>query len=371
MSGEPGLKLQGVSKRHGAAFALRDVSLEVRDGELLVLVGPSGSGKSTLLRLVAGLLPLDGGEVFIQGRPVSRVPAAERDVAMVFQSYALFPHLTVEENLGFGLEARGTKEAEARRRITEVAETLGLAPMLKRLPRQLSGGERQRVALGRAMVRQPKLFLMDEPLSNLDAQLRGHTRAEIIRLQARLGTTTVYVTHDQVEALGMGHRVGVLRDGVLQQLGTPREVYDAPANLFVARFLGTPAMNALPVTAEPPGTVRWGELRLEVPEALRVHLGAPGAARVLGVRPEHVHVQGSRWSEGAPPGPTFAATVDVVENAGEQVLLTLEAQGTRLSARVHPGFFPQRGDTVRVWFETARLHLFDAATERALGRAGA
>ncbi len=361
---EIGLEIRGLTKRYGAGAVVDGVSLSVAPGEMLVLVGPSGSGKSTLLRMIAGLIRHDGGSIAIAGRDVGNVPPDRRDVAMVFQSYALFPHLSIRDNLAFGMQARREPKERIRERIGEVSAVLGLAPLLERYPRQLSGGERQRVALGRAMLREPKLFLMDEPLSNLDAQLRVQTRAEILRLHARLGTTTVYVTHDQIEALSMGDRIGVLRGGKLEQLGTPDEVYRRPASLFVGRFVGSPPMNALPVEAAPPGEVRWmGNL---LPAPGRVETGEAGRRLVLGVRPEHVFLRGSRWAIGEPPASPLAAKVEVVESAGDQIFLVLDVQGTPLVARAEPEFRARRGDLLEIWFHTGELHLFDAATELAL-----
>jgi ABC-type sugar transport system ATPase subunit len=354
----PDLRLKGITKSYGEVGAVRDLTLAVADGELLVLVGPSGCGKSTTLRVIAGLEDADAGSISIGERDVTGLAPAERDVAMVFQSYALFPHMSVYDNLAFGLAARKTPADEARAQVTKVAEVLGLAGLLERRPRQLSGGERQRVALGRAMVRDPAVFLMDEPLSNLDAQLRVATRGEIVRLQAALGTTTVYVTHDQNEALSIGHRVGVLRGGELQQLGTPREVYDAPANTFVASFIGSPPMNLLPATLDEQGVIRWHGV------------AAPGQV-TLGIRPEHVHIAGSRWAGRGAPAETFEAVVDVVESVGDQTLLDLDAAGARLIARVEPAFQALRGDRVRGWLDPARLHLFDAETGRAMPGGGA
>jgi len=347
-----GLSLRSVTKTYGRVRALDDVSLEARDGELLVLVGPSGSGKSTALRTVAGLEGIDAGTILIGERDVTRVPPSRRNVAMVFQSYALFPHLSVFDNLAFGPGARGEDRAGTKRRIGVVADALGLDGLLHRKPSQLSGGERQRVALGRAMVREPAVFLMDEPLSNLDAQLRTQTRSEIVRLQARLGTTTVYVTHDQVEALTMGHRVGVLDGGRLQQIGSPAEVYDRPANLFVARFIGSPPMNLFDARRTSDDRLDWGGGSIEAP------LGAP-ADVILGVRPEHVHVVGSRWSKGMRKRDPFAARVDLVELAGDQAFLELEVNGARVVARVEPSMHPSPGDLVEAWFDHRRLHLFD------------
>jgi multiple sugar transport system ATP-binding protein len=359
-----GLELRRLTKSFGDIIAVRELTLEVEDGELLVLVGPSGCGKSTTLRLVAGLDDPDSGEISIGGRTATRLPPAERDVAMVFQSYALFPHMSVFDNLAFGLAARKRPTAEIRETVTLVAESLGVTGLLDRKPRQLSGGERQRVALGRAMVRRPSIFLMDEPLSNLDAQLRVNTRAEIVRLQARLGVTTVYVTHDQTEALGMGHRVGVLRQGALQQMGTPREVYAAPANLFVASFIGSPPMNLVPVRRRLNGSLEWGNGSSIVPAP--PGLPAVSGELVLGVRPEHVHVEGSRWSDGARRGEMFPATVDVVESAGDQVFIAMVATGQTLVARVEPTFLPPPGSAVTAWFDPDRLHVFDPATGSAL-----
>src|SRR5438067_1353206 len=237
-----------VAKRYGDVSVIADLNLHVEDGELMVLVGPSGCGKSTALRMIAGLEEISGGTIAIGGRVVNDVAPKDRDIAMVFQSYALYPHMSVRENLEFGLRMRGVPRQEMRRRVDDAAEILGIAPLLERKPKDLSGGQRQRVAVGRAIVRKPAVFLFDEPLSNLDAKLRVQMRAEITRLQQTLGTTSVYVTHDQVEAMTMGHRITVLREGKIQQIGTPREVYDRPATAFVAQFIGTPPMNLIKAT---------------------------------------------------------------------------------------------------------------------------
>jgi ABC-type sugar transport system ATPase subunit len=308
------LALRGLAKSFGEVRAVRALDLEVADGELFVLVGPSGSGKSTVLRLIAGLEAPDGGSVRIGDRDVTREQPGRRDVGMVFQSYALFPHRSVRENIAFGLRARG----EPLDRVDEVAETLELSHLLERLPRQLSGGERQRVALARALVREPEVLLMDEPLSNLDAQLRARARAEIARLQQRIGTTTIYVTHDQAEALSLGDRIGVMREGALEQLGTPDEIYGEPANLFVGRFIGTPPMNIIDGNR--------------------------------GVRPEHVHVAGSRWA-GVPPEQRRSGTVELVEPLGDQTHLTIDG----IVARVEPEFRPTVGERVEFWFTRERV----------------
>ena len=366
-----GLELRGIRKAYGDTVVVDDVSLDVADGEMLVLVGPSGSGKSTLLRIIAGLVEHDAGEIRIGGNDVGHLPPARRDAAMVFQSYALFPHMTIAENLSFGMRARGGARDRIATRIGEVAETLRLTSMLDRYPGELSGGERQRVALGRAMLREPKLFLMDEPLSSLDAQLRVHTRAEIVRLHERLKTTTVYVTHDQIEALSMGDRIGVLNEGRLQQLGTPNEVYDRPASLFVARFIGTPAMNTLPVTTAGSARVLWNGSAVDVPTRVQEALQSQPAARplVLGVRPEHVYLQGSRWAHGRGAAPAMKAKVDIVEMAGDQIFLELDVNGTLLVVRAEPDLKLRRGDEVEFWFDREALHLFDPETERAIDAA--
>jgi multiple sugar transport system ATP-binding protein len=365
MSTPFGLELEEVRKRYGDATIIDNLSCQIAEGELLVLVGPSGSGKSTLLRLIAGLVPHDGGAIRIGGRDVGALPPARRDIAMVFQSDALFPHMTIAENLSFGMRARGVARGQSAARIGEVAALLALGPMLDRYPRDLSGGERQRVALARAMLREPALFLMDEPLSNLDAQLRVHARGEIVRLQERLGTTTLYVTHDQGEALSMGDRIGVLNRGRLEQLGTPVAVYHHPQSLFVARFIGTPAMNTLTVRAQAPGHVDWNGRRLPIPRRFRASLSRRDHV-VLGVRPEHVFIQGSRWAQGAVPAEPIAATVDIVELAGDQTFLELDVNGTLVMARVEPDFSVRRGDRIAFWFDTDAVHLFDPATETAL-----
>jgi ABC-type sugar transport system ATPase subunit len=315
---------------------VRDLDLEVADGELLVLLGPSGSGKTTTLRIVAGLETADAGEVLVGGRPVGALPPERRNVGMVFQSHALFPHKRVADNIGYGLLARGRPRDEVARRVGEVAERLRISALLGRLPRELSGGERQRVALARALVRDPEVLLMDEPLSSLDAQLRTDLRAEIARLQAATRTTTVYVTHDQADALALGDRVAVLQAGALEQVGPPQDVYDRPETLFVAGFLGTPPMNLLRRERE-----------------------------VVGVRPEHVHVGGSRWAPPEPPAGALEAIVELVEPAGDHTLLRLHAGDETLVARVEPGFAAAPGDRRRAWFADGAQQRFDAATGRA------
>jgi ABC-type sugar transport system ATPase subunit len=301
-----------------------------------VLLGPSGSGKTTTLRIVAGLETADAGEVLVGGAPIGDLPPERRNVGMVFQSHALFPHKRVADNIGYGLLARGRPRDEVARRVGDVAERLRISALLGRLPRELSGGERQRVALARALVREPDVLLLDEPLSSLDAQLRIELRAEIARLQAATRTTTVYVTHDQADALALGHRVAVLNGGRLEQVGPPQAVYDRPATLFVAGFLGTPPMNLLRRERE-----------------------------VVGVRPEHVYVGGSRWAPPEPAAGGLEAVVERVEPAGDHTLLRLDAGGDTLMARVEPGFAATPGERRRAWFAEGAQQRFDAVTGRA------
>jgi len=301
--------------------AVRDLQLDVADGEFLVLVGPSGSGKSTALRSLAGLEQVSKGRVRIGGRDVTHVPSKDRDVAMVFQNYALYPSKTVEANMGFALKVRGVDKAVRERKVREAAELLDLTEYLDRRPRHLSGGQRQRVAMGRAIVREPQVFLMDEPLSNLDAKLRVHTRIQIAALQRRIGVTTVYVTHDQVEAMTMGDRVAVLKDGVLQQVASPRELYDAPTNVFVAGFIGSPAMNlaTLPVVD---GGVRWGDTRIALTRELMGAVGRAGLDHVtVGIRPEQLRPVAE--------GQGMAAEADAVEALGADAFVYARLLGKR------------------------------------------
>ena len=314
------IELRGVGKSFGDTVAVTGVDLTIEDGEFLVLVGPSGCGKSTLLRVIAGLESVSEGSIAVDGADVTAVAPEDRDLAMVFQDYALYPHMTVERNLGFGLKLRGVHKGERARRVGDVAAILGLDELMARRPAELSGGQRQRVALGRAMVRQPKAFLMDEPLSNLDARLRAAMRAELARLHERLGVTSVYVTHDQTEAMTLGTRVAVLRDGVLQQCGTPLELYERPANLFVASFIGSPQMNLVRATRDG-GEIRFGGWSLPLPG---------GAARdlpnelIVGIRPSDLHVGGDG---GRPDLPAIDVVPAVVEELGSerQVVFPVDA----------------------------------------------
>jgi ABC-type sugar transport system ATPase subunit len=345
------LAFEGVHKRYGDVAALRGLDLTVADGELLVLVGPSGCGKSTALRVAAGLDTASEGKIRIGARDVTALPPSRRNVSMVFQGYALFPHMTAAENIGFGLEARHVARDEIRRRVAAAAEAVGCDELLGRKPWELSGGERQRVALARALVREPDAFLLDEPLSNLDAHLRSRMRTELRRLHDHLGATMIHVTHDQVEALTMGERVAVLRDGVLQQVGDPDEVYRRPANRFVATFIGSPAMNIL--AAEPgPGGLRAGPFVVEPPGS------ADGRRVEVGIRPEDLGVT----TDG--PGPP--AQVQVVEVAGSETYLVLDAGGVELIARTSPDVRPAVGSTVVLSVAAERIHVFDAETGGAI-----
>jgi multiple sugar transport system ATP-binding protein len=332
----------------------------------MVLVGPSGCGKSTVLRMVAGLEEVSDGEILIGDRLVNDVPPKDRDIAMVFQSYALYPHMTVRQNLEFGLRIRKTPQRDIDRLVGEAAQVLDIEPLLARKPKELSGGQRQRVALGRAIVRKPAVFLFDEPLSNLDAKLRVQMRAEIKKLQARLGTTTIYVTHDQVEAMTMGNRIAVLHEGKLQQVGAPLELYQQPANLFVAAFIGSPPMNFFQVrTAEGGARLVAGGFALPVPERLRAALaGREGAGLVAGIRPENVLQPGrTARGEGAP----IVVTVEIAEPLGDEVVVHARAGDEPMSFRQEPHRIPDIGERLEVVVELDHLQLFDARTQRRLG----
>jgi multiple sugar transport system ATP-binding protein len=330
--------------------AVEKLDLSIDDGELLVLVGPSGSGKSTALRMLAGLEPLDAGRILIGGKDVSAVRPRDRDIAMVFQNYALYPNLDVAQNMGFALKQHGVPKEERMKRVHEVAKLLDLEPYLERKPRNLSGGQRQRVAMGRAIVRQPQVYLMDEPLSNLDAKLRVQTRAELVELQARLAVTTVYVTHDQVEAMTMGHRVAVLRDGSLQQCDAPSTLYHEPANLFVAGFIGSPAMNMLPVTFD--GTVKIAGAEIPIGNALG------GEGMTIGFRPETIVI--------GEDGP-IPARIRLVEDLGSEVFVHLvihhDSEDRRIVAKADAPFAGKPDENVRLALR-GNVHLFDAAEVR-------
>jgi len=362
-----GLTLEHVRKVYPNGFvAIDDATFEVADGELLVLVGPSGCGKSTLLRMIAGLESISAGTLRIGERVVNEVAPKDRDIAMVFQSYALYPHMTVAENLGFGLKLRGHSREQIAVRVSEAAATLELGALLDRKPAVLSGGQRQRVALGRALVRQPQVFLLDEPLSNLDAKLRMSMRVEIARLHRQLGATMVYVTHDQIEAMTLGQRIVVLKDGEIQQIDTPMALYERPINLFVATFLGSPAMNVLHgrlVRDE-----RGKGVTLDLGEGCRVPLGAIdvpaqwfGNDIAVGVRPEDLHP-----TEAGSESMAFPAEVEVVEPVGNEVFVNLRRGPQVLVARFAPTTLPTVGEQLPIALRSQRLHFFEADSGRRL-----
>jgi multiple sugar transport system ATP-binding protein len=357
------ISLEGVTKHFpGGVVAVDDLSLEVEPGEFLVLVGPSGCGKTTALRMVAGLEPVTSGQIRINDKVVTKLPPRDRDIAMVFQNYALYAHMSVRGNMEFGLKMARMPKDEIRRRVDEAAAMLGLVEYLSRKPRQLSGGQRQRVAMGRAIVREPAAFLMDEPLSNLDAKLRVEMRGEIIRVQRRIAAPTLYVTHDQTEAMTMGDRVAILRDGVLQQLGTPDQIYDNPVNTFVAGFIGSPSMNLIDARLEGTSVV-FGTTRLEVPSAVvaaRPGLAAySGHAVELGIRPEDFRSAGDGAVE---------LKVNRVESLGSELMAYLDggAPGVEITARLERGSHVQEGDAARLTVDRDRLYFFDPGTGAAI-----
>jgi ABC-type sugar transport system ATPase subunit len=354
------LTITGLSKRFGDSSAVDDASLEVADGELLALVGPSGCGKTTTLRLIAGLAVPDAGDIAVDGRSVLRAPPAARNIAMVFQTPALYPHMTVRENLTFGLRARGASRRRARETAATAAASVGVTALLGRRPATLSGGEARRVALARALAREPAVFLLDEPLTNLDIRAREHLREEIVGLQERLNATMLYVTHDQPEALAIGHRVAVMNEGRIEQVAQPRALYELPHSVFVATFLGDPPMNVLPATVAD-GRIRAGNASVQAPRA-----NLPGEV-LLGLRPEHVLIGGSRWAEFDPDAPRFPAVVTRAQHAGDRLIYTLDIGGPLLRARTEPGFALHIGETVQAWIDPAGVHLFDPATRRRVG----
>jgi multiple sugar transport system ATP-binding protein len=360
--------LRNLTKHFRDVVAVEDLTLEVQDKEFLVLVGPSGCGKTTVLRCIAGLEEATGGDIQIGERLVNDVSPKDRDIAMVFQNYALYPHMNVYDNMAFGLKLRKFPRSEIQRRVKEAAEMLGLQGLLNRKPKELSGGQRQRVALGRAIVREPKVFLMDEPLSNLDAKLRVQTRAELIKLHRRLGITTIYVTHDQTEAMTMGDRIAVLNDGRMQQVDTPLELFGHPVNMFVAGFIGSPAMNFMQATLEPADGrlyVKTDALRLLLPEshAARVRERA-GKPVVFGIRPDDIYDQSL-----APPvgdGAAAQLSVDVTEPMGSTVYVYLTAGRDALIADLAAETRAKDGEPLAVVFDMSKAHLFDPETQVAL-----
>jgi multiple sugar transport system ATP-binding protein len=352
------VSLEHVTKRFSAgAAAVDDLTLHIHDGELMVLLGPSGCGKTTALRMVAGLERADAGDIRIGGRRVNDLEPKDRDVALVFQSYALYPHMTARGNMLYPLKVRPMSRAERERRVDQAAELLRITHLLARKPRQLSGGEQQRVALGRAIVREPQVFLMDEPLSNLDAKLRVHTRAELKALQKELSTTTVFVTHDQAEAMTMADRIAVMDHGALQQVGTPDDVYDRPANLFVAQFMGSPPMNTLVVTPRDGRLVADGGWPFPLPRGISLQAGP----LTLGVRPEDVAVSLQPTDDAQP------ATVFVSEPLGNEVIVNVHAGQALVKVRAQPSVRPSPGETVYLTADPARLHLFGADGRRLNG----
>jgi multiple sugar transport system ATP-binding protein len=356
--------LKELNKKYDEVHAVKDVNLHIRDKEFMVLVGPSGCGKSTTLRMVAGLEEITAGEIVIGDRIVNDLPPKDRDIAMVFQNYALYPHMTVYDNMAFGLKMRKFPKAEIEKRVQDAADILGIRELLKRKPRQLSGGQRQRVAVGRAIVRHPQVFLFDEPLSNLDAKLRVQMRVELKRLHDRLETTAIYVTHDQVEAMTLGDRVVVMKDGWIQQVGEPLELYGRPANKFVAGFIGSPAMNFAEATVTEEGgqvMVTNPGLRVMVAPAKAERMRAyKGQTLTLGVRPEDMHITGGDGRTG------FDALVEVVEPLGSEILLDVKVGNHVMVARVDHTVRAKVHEKIRLNVEPERLHFFDAKTEAAI-----
>jgi multiple sugar transport system ATP-binding protein len=384
------IELKDVTKRYGDGFeAVKKLSLDIRDGEFMILVGPSGCGKSTALRMIAGLEDISEGELLIGGERVNELPPRDRDIAMVFQNYALYPHMTVRENMGFALKLAKVDKEEINRRVEEAAGILDLSDHLDRKPANLSGGQRQRVAMGRAIVRNPAAFLMDEPLSNLDAKLRVQMRAEVSRLQQRLETTTIYVTHDQTEAMTLGDRVAVMRSGVIQQVGPPQHLYDDPANLFVAGFIGSPSMNFMPAHVQD-GHVKLPMVDVPVPDRLRAEL-TDGRQVIVGIRPEHMEAA-ALVSEQRHKGIVFKTTIDLLESMGaelyahfkvgsgvesEELRELAEDAGAdelphaageegRAVARLSADAEVRVGRESELWLETDKLQFFDPESGRSL-----
>ncbi len=360
------LQLKNVYKKYaGNVVAVSDFNIDIADKEFIILVGPSGCGKSTTLRMIAGLEEISEGELYIDGKLMNDVVPKDRDIAMVFQSYALYPHMTVFDNMAFALKLRKTPKDEIRKRVIEAAKILDIEHLLDRKPKALSGGQRQRVAMGRAIVRSPKVFLMDEPLSNLDAKLRVAMRTEIKKLHAKLNTTFIYVTHDQIEAMTMGTRIVVMKDGIVQQIDTPENLYNNPCNLFVAGFIGSPQMNFIDVTVEKRGDDVWavfGDQSVKVPEGKAQALADyVGKDVVMGIRPEDIHDEPAFLSTATDA--TVDAFVEVTEMMGAEIYLYLTVNGQAVSARVNPRSTTKAGDTVKVGFDVNRIHFFDKETE--------
>ena len=363
------VSLKHIYKKYaGGVTAVTDFNLEIEDKEFIILVGPSGCGKSTTLRMVAGLEEISEGELYIDGRLCNDVPPKERDIAMVFQNYALYPHMTVYENMSFGLKLRKTPKDEIRRRVDEAARILEIEHLLDRKPAALSGGQRQRVALGRAIVRSPKVFLLDEPLSNLDAKLRAQMRTELTKLHKRLDTTFIYVTHDQTEAMTMGTRIVVLKDGFIQQVSTPQDLYEHPVNLFVATFIGSPQMNTMNAVLSDEGGhtyATFGKVKLLLPDSIGrkpAVMSYIGKEVILGIRPEDIHDEDLYLREY--PEYIFEATVDATELMGAETYLYMVSGDEQFTARVSPSTTARVGDTVKLTVEAGKVHLFDTDTEK-------
>ena len=365
------LSLKHMYKKYpGGVVAVSDFCLEIKDKEFIVFVGPTGCGKSTTLRMIAGLEEITEGELFIGDKLVNDIAPKDRDIAMVFQNYALYPHMTVFENMSFGLKLRKTPKEEIKRRVEEAARILDITHLLDRRPKALSGGQKQRVALGRAIVRNPKVFLLDEPLSNLDAKLRAQMRTELTKIHKKVGTTFIYVTHDQVEAMTMASRIVVMKDGVIQQVDTPQKLYDNPANIFVAGFIGTPQMNFINSTLIKKGSdlyIKFGEYEMKLPaekaneEGLQEYIGKDVIA---GVRPEAIHDEPLYLANF--PDSVFDVQVDVTELMGAEIYLYLTIDEQNLIARVSSRSTARAGDTVKIAIDPSRVHIFDRDTERCI-----
>jgi multiple sugar transport system ATP-binding protein len=360
---------ENVTKRFGDTIAVNNLNLEIPDKEFLVLVGPSGCGKSTALRLLSGLEELTEGNIYIGEQLVNNIPPKDRNIAMVFQSYALYPHMSVYDNMAFGLSLRKVPKADINRRVNEAAHILGIEDLLKRKPRQLSGGQRQRVALGRAIVREPAVFLLDEPLSNLDAKLRVQTRAELSKLHQRLGTTFIYVTHDQIEAMTMASRIAVLDKGILQQVGTPQELYDKPSNVFVAGFIGSPAMNFFKAMVGDNADNLYLDsegFRMSVPATKKAMLLSHSGEKItLGIRPEDIHAK-EYVPTGIDTSATVVARVDVIELMGNELFIYMVSGNNQFLARVDPRVKAHPGQDIELVFNMANLHAFDLETGKVI-----
>ncbi len=355
------VSFRNIEKSFGKTKIIHGISFDISDGEFVVLVGPSGCGKSTLLRMLAGLEEISGGEIAVDDKVVNDLDSKDRDIAMVFQSYALYPHMTVRDNMAFSLKLRKAEQALTDKRVGDAARILNLDPLLDRFPRELSGGQRQRVAMGRAIVRDPKVFLFDEPLSNLDAKLRVSMRAEIKALHQRLKTTTVYVTHDQIEAMTLADRIVVMHDGIIEQIGSPLELFDKPGNLFVAQFIGSPSMNILPGTLRQDNGQAWVEAhgeRWPVGPSLAGNPVRDGQAVSYGVRPGDVSISST--------GQGIAAKVIVVEPTGAETELLLDVGGAKLIVVIHGRTQAQPDDVIRLEIDAAKTHLFDGTTGKRL-----